>query len=180
MAIFISCRVIAEQFHVSNFGFSNSFWSFSVWNIDASFGHMVGFATAWELWHQIWLTLVQLVFSYSSGNWGYARDIVWSLHYHCDLQVVARNFATILATDALSGALVPMAQDAMETLIAQMWCTDEERNFPLLSSRSSMYLASQQTGALWQSSLLDLGDGALYHLVKQLNTEYSPRCTMPN
>ena len=58
---------------------------------------------------------------------------------------MARNFAIILATDTLSGALVPMLQNAMETLIAHTWRTDGERNFAL-TLFTLIYVSSVTTG----------------------------------
>lgn len=46
-------------------------------------------------------------------------------------QAVAPNFATLLVGRAIAGALGGVLQNAMETFIADIWLTDEERNIPV-------------------------------------------------
>lgn len=46
-------------------------------------------------------------------------------------QAVAPNFATLLITRAIAGALGGVLQNAMETFVTDIWLTDEERNIPV-------------------------------------------------
>lgn len=46
-------------------------------------------------------------------------------------QAVAQNFATLLVTRIIAGALGGILQNAPEQFAADMWRTDEERNLPI-------------------------------------------------
>ena len=46
-------------------------------------------------------------------------------------QAVAPNFATLLATRAIAGAMGCILQNATETFIADIWFTEEERDTPI-------------------------------------------------
>lgn len=46
-------------------------------------------------------------------------------------QAVAPNFATLLVSRAIAGAFGGILQNAMETFVADIWLTHEERNVPI-------------------------------------------------
>ena len=46
-------------------------------------------------------------------------------------QAVAPNFATLLVTRAIAGAFGGILQNAMATLLTDIWLTDEELNLPV-------------------------------------------------
>ena len=46
-------------------------------------------------------------------------------------QAVAPNFTTLLVSRAIAGALGGVLQNAMETFVADIWLTDEDRNIPV-------------------------------------------------
>jgi MFS family permease len=46
-------------------------------------------------------------------------------------QAVAPNFATLIVTRVIAGALGGVLQNAMETFVADIWLTDQERNLPV-------------------------------------------------
>lgn len=46
-------------------------------------------------------------------------------------QAVAPNFATLIVTRVIAGALGGILQNAMATFNADMWMTDEERDLPV-------------------------------------------------
>ena len=46
-------------------------------------------------------------------------------------QAVATDFATLLVCRAIAGAFGGILQNAMETIIADIWRTDDGRNLPI-------------------------------------------------
>ena len=106
--------VIAEEFHVSDAGFPNSFWPITVWNTGAALGPMVG---------------LPLLENFGSRN-GYLLSYL-AFAILVVPQAVAPNFATLLAVRAIAGALGGVLQNAMEMFLADMFLTDKERNLPI-------------------------------------------------
>ncbi|KAI9849506.1 MAG: hypothetical protein M1837_004126 [Sclerophora amabilis] len=105
---------IAERFHVSDGSFPNSFWPVTAWTTAAALGPMVGMP----------------MFENFGIRTGYL--IVYALFTLLIIpQAVAPNFATLLVTRAIAGALGGILQNAPEPFLADTWLTDEERNLPI-------------------------------------------------
>ncbi|KAL8872468.1 MAG: hypothetical protein Q9174_001912 [Haloplaca sp. 1 TL-2023] len=106
--------VVAEEFHVSDDGFPNSFWPITVWNTGAALGPMIG------------LPLLENFGSRSGYLLCYAAFTIFVIP-----QAVAPNFATLLAVRGIAGALGGILQNAIEMFLADIFLTDEERNLPI-------------------------------------------------
>ncbi|KAL9010583.1 MAG: hypothetical protein Q9173_004494 [Seirophora scorigena] len=106
--------VIAERFHLSEADFPHSYWPVTVWNTAAAFGPMVG------------LPLLE--------NFG-IREAYLALYLLFILmvipQAVAPNFATLLVSRAIGGAVGGILQNTVEQLSGDLWPTDKERNLPI-------------------------------------------------
>lgn len=113
-AIATPAKTIAEEFHVSDETFPNSFWPITVWNTGAAFGPMVG---------------LPLLENFGSRNGFLLSYIAFTILVIP--QAVATNFATLLAIRAISGALGGILQNAMEMFVADIWLTEEDRNLPI-------------------------------------------------
>ncbi|KAG6993821.1 hypothetical protein G7Y79_00050g085580 [Physcia stellaris] len=107
-------HAIAETFHVDETHFPHSFWPVTVWNTGAAFGSIVG---------------MPLLENFGSRNGYLLSYLVFTIMVIP--QAVAPNFATLLVGRAIAGALGGVLQNAMETFIADIWLTDEERNIPV-------------------------------------------------
>ncbi|KAL8793384.1 MAG: hypothetical protein Q9195_003970, partial [Heterodermia aff. obscurata] len=105
---------VADTFHIDDSGFPNSFWPTTVWNTGAAIGPLIG------------LPLLE--------NFGVRNGYLLSYFVFTVMivpQAVAQNFATLLVTRTIAGFFAGIVQNAMETLIADMWFTDDKRNLPI-------------------------------------------------
>ncbi|KAI4117748.1 MAG: hypothetical protein LQ345_002077 [Seirophora villosa] len=106
--------VIAESFHVSDADFPHSYWPVTVWNTAAAFVPMLG------------LPLLE--------NFG-IREGYLALYLVFILmvipQAVAPNFATLLVSRAIGGAVGGILLNSMEQLCADLWRIDKERNLSI-------------------------------------------------
>lgn len=60
-------------------------------------------------------------------------------------QAVAQNFATLLVSRAIAGALGGILQNAVEQFSTDLWATDKERNLPV-TLYSYVYVAGVTLG----------------------------------
>ncbi|KAL8967995.1 MAG: hypothetical protein Q9197_005118 [Variospora fuerteventurae] len=130
--------VIAERFHVSDLEFPHSYWPVTVWNTAAAFGPMVG---------------LPLLESFGIREGYLALYVVFILMVIP--QAVAPNFATLLVSRAIAGAIGGILQNTMEQLSGDMWRTDKERNLPV-TFYTYVYVAGVTLGPVLGAAVGDL------------------------
>lgn len=113
-AIATPSHEIAEQFHLNDDSFPNSFWPVTVWTTAAALGSMVGIPLLENFGMRTGYLIVYLLFT------------IFVIP-----QALAHNFATLLIARTIAGALGGILQNVPEPLITDMWLTDAERNLPV-------------------------------------------------
>ncbi|KAL8937594.1 MAG: hypothetical protein Q9216_004352 [Gyalolechia sp. 2 TL-2023] len=123
--------IIADEFHVSDASFPNSYWPVTVWNTGAAFGPMIGL----PLLENFGIQRGFLVRGPGPTNGGRLMLFVKLLYALFSImvipQAVAQNFATLLVSRALAGTFGGILQNTMEQFSADLWLTEQERDLPI-------------------------------------------------